>query len=246
MRPDILNPLFAEVTALKGVGPTLAKPLDRLGLARVVDVAFHLPTGWIDRLPRDELFQADVGRTIAITLIPRDYRTSTGRGPTRVTATDARGNFVTLTFFGGNAGWAKKLLPIGEPRRVSGRLDQYGQELQIVHPDVAEMDGDAFREREAIYPLSEGITSRRLAGFADQAVARASDLPEWIEPGLKAKRDWPDWRDALARIHADPSDAKARERLAYDEVFANQHFRNKCSFRLSTWYKEFTCRGIIS
>ena len=222
MRPDILNPLFAEVTALKGVGPTLAKPLDRLGLARVVDVAFHLPTGWIDRLPRDELFQSDVGRTIAITLIPRDYRTSAGRGPTRVTATDARGNFVTLTFFGGNAGWAKKLLPIGEPRRVYGRLDQYGQELQIVHPDVAEMDGDAFREREAIYPLSEGITSRRLAGFADQAVARAPDLPEWIEPGLKAKRDWPDWRDALARIHADPADAKARERLAYDEVFANQ------------------------
>ena len=47
-------------------------------------------------------------------------------------------------------------------------------------------------------------------------------LPEWIEPGLKAHRGWPDWRDALERIHADPADAKARERLAYDEVFANQ------------------------
>ena len=94
MRPDILNPLFAEVTALKGVGPGLAKPLDRLGLARVVDVAFHLPSGWIDRLPREELDAADAGRIIAITLIPRDYRTSTGRGPTRVQATDAAGNCV--------------------------------------------------------------------------------------------------------------------------------------------------------
>ncbi len=54
MRPDILNPLFAEITALKGVGPALAKPLDRLGIARVLDLLFHLPTGWIDRGPRDE------------------------------------------------------------------------------------------------------------------------------------------------------------------------------------------------
>ena len=90
MRPAILNPLFAEVTALKGVGPALAKPLDRLGLARVVDVAFHLPSGWIDRLPREELDVADAGRIIAITLTPRDYRTSTGRGPTRVQRTSER------------------------------------------------------------------------------------------------------------------------------------------------------------
>ena len=65
MRPELLNPLFAEVTALKGVGPGLAKPLDRLGLSRVVDVAFHLPSGWVDRLPRDTLDPGDVGRVIA-------------------------------------------------------------------------------------------------------------------------------------------------------------------------------------
>ena len=35
MRPEILNPLFAETLVLKGVGPALAKPLDRLGLTRV-------------------------------------------------------------------------------------------------------------------------------------------------------------------------------------------------------------------
>ena len=49
MRPEILNPLFAEVEALKGVGPQLAKPLKRLGLERVVDLLFHLPIGWIER-----------------------------------------------------------------------------------------------------------------------------------------------------------------------------------------------------
>ena len=224
MRPQILNPLFTEVTALKGVGPALAKPLERLGLLRVLDVAFHLPTGWIDRVPREELDMADAGRTIAITLTAQSYRSSAGRGPTRAQATDAAGNYVSLVYFGGNSGWVKKLLPLGEPRRVSGRLEMYGQELQIVHPDYVlplEEAGDT-PEREAIYPLSDGMTARRMAQLAAQAVERAPDLAEWIEPGLLAKRGWPGWRAALTRIHADPSDAVARARLAYDELFANQ------------------------
>ncbi len=222
MRPDILNPLFAEVTSLKGVGPGLAKPLERLRIARVVDVAFHLPTGHIDRFPRDELMMADAGRVISISLTVKEHRISSSpRGPTRVRAEDAAGNSVALVYFGGNSGWVKKLLPIGETKVVSGRLDLYGQDLQIVHPDLGDSTED-FREREAIYPLSEGITSRRLGALAAQAVERSPDLPEWIEPGLKAQRGWPDWREALARVHADPADAKARERLGYDEVFANQ------------------------
>ncbi len=224
MRPDILNPLFAEVTVLKGIGAALAKPLDRLGLSRVVDLAFHLPTGWIDRVARDELDMADAGRTIAITLTAVAHRSSNGRGPSRVQATDAKGNYVSLLYFGGHPGWAKKLLPVGEQRRVSGRLEMYGQELQIVHPDyVLPLDeAPQGAEREAIYPLSEGLTSRRMGQLVAQALERAPTLPEWIEPGLLAKRDWPGWREALARIHADPADAVARARLAYDEVFANQ------------------------
>ena len=224
MRPQILNPLFAEVTSFKGVGAALAKPLDRLGLSRVVDVAFHLPTGWVDRVARDELDMADAGRTIAITLTAQSYRSSAGRGPTRAQATDAKGNYVSLVYFGGNSGWVKKLLPLGEPRRVSGRVEMYGQELQIVHPDYVLLLEDAGdqAEREAIYPLSEGLTSRRMAQLAAQAVERAPDLAEWIEPGLLAKRGWPAWREALLRIHTDPSDALARSRLAFDELFANQ------------------------
>ncbi len=224
MRPEVLNPLFAEVTALKGVGPALARPLDRLKLSRIVDVAFHLPTGWVDRLKRTELMAQDAGRIIAIPLTATDYRTSAGRGPTRVRAQDAHGNIVSLVYFGGSSGWAKKLFPIGETRLVSGKLETYGQELQMVHPDhvLPPDEADTLPEREAIYPLSEGLTSRRLGQLAAQAIDRAPDLSEWIESSLLAKHGWPSWRDALGRTHADPADTVARTRLAYDEVFANQ------------------------
>ena len=50
MRPEILNPLFTEVEALKGVGPQLTKLLKRLNLTRLVDVLYHLPTGAIERV----------------------------------------------------------------------------------------------------------------------------------------------------------------------------------------------------
>ena len=223
MRPDILNPLFAEVEALKGIGPQLAKPLHRLKLDRVVDVLFHLPVSWIDRKKVERLDEGDVGRTITVALTARDYRQAGGRGPFRVYAEDAAGDYVTLTYFN-NPGWAKKQLPLGEARIVSGKLDRYGQELQIVHPDYVLKANEAAQipEREPVYPLSEGLTNHRLGDLAGQALARAPELTEWIEPSLKAQQDWPDWGQALATAHRDPAAAKACERLAYDEVFANQ------------------------
>ena len=49
MRPDILNPLFAETASLDGVGPKLKKPLEKLGLTRIRDVAYHLPERFVTR-----------------------------------------------------------------------------------------------------------------------------------------------------------------------------------------------------
>ncbi len=224
MRPEILNPIFAEVEALKGVGPGIARPLERLGLMRAVDVLFHLPTGMIERRRVGKLDDAAPGEMIAIEVTPVAYKQSGARGPFRVQATDSKGDYVSLTYFGGNPGWAKKLLPLGDARLVSGKLEIYGQERQMVHPDhvLSLGEGAKLEMREAVYPLSEGITSKRLHQMAEQAIDRAPELEEWIEPSLLEQRGWAPWRRAIATIHSDPADARARERLAYDEIFANQ------------------------
>jgi ATP-dependent DNA helicase RecG len=225
MRPDILNPLFAEISALKGVGPALARPLERLGLARAVDVAFHLPVSWVDRKLTDTLDMADAGRIVGIVLTPVDYKAGGGtRAPFRVHAADQHGNHVSLIFFGRNSGWPRKLLPLGEPRFISGKLDLYGQDLQIVHPDhvLPVEEAKDIPEREPVYGLSEGLTNNRMRELAAQALQRAPDLPEWIEPSLLTHKGWPGWHEALARAHTDPADAVAKARLAYDEIFAGQ------------------------
>ncbi|MET0240113.1 MAG: ATP-dependent DNA helicase RecG [Sphingobium sp.] len=225
MRPDILNPLFAEVQALKGVGTALAKPLARLGLDRAVDLAFHLPVTWVDRQMVERLDEAITGRMVALVLTPTQYSANGSmRAPFRVTCVDKAGDVVRIVYFGKNSGWPRKLFPLNEPRFVSGRLDRYGDELQIVHPDHVLPPEEAANvpATEPVYGLSEGLTNGRLRELVAQGVARAPDLPEWIEPSVLAARSWPGWREALGLAHADPGAAAARDRLAYDEIFVGQ------------------------
>ena len=223
MRPDVLNPLFAEVEALKGVGPQVAKTLKRLDLTRVVDVLYHLPTGAIERIQAPAASAALLGRNVILELTPFEMRESrSGRGPMRVFATDADGNAISLIYFN-NPGWAKRQLPMGQKRIVSGKLEAYGDEWQIIHPEIAEPGkGPAPALREPVYPLTEGLTNRRLGELAREALERAPELAEWIESSLLSRETWRNWRGALAEAHREPGSDEARRRLAYDEIFANQ------------------------
>src|SRR5690242_15459731 len=223
MRPDILNPLFAEVAVPKGVGPQVAKLLKRLDLTRIVDVLYHLPTGSIERIQAAAANAALLGRNVILELTPFESRESrSGRGPTRIFASDSDGNAISLVYFN-NPGWAKRTLPKGEKRIVSGKLEQYGDEWQIIHPEVAEPGrGPAPAVREPVYPLTEGLTNRRMGELAREALERAPELPEWIEPSLASRESWGGWRPSLALVHREPPADEARKRLAYDEIFANQ------------------------
>jgi len=224
MRPEALNPLFAEVETLEGVGPKLMKPLERLGLTRVKDVAYHLPERFVSRRAIAGLDDGNEGEQVIIALTPVEHRAprAGSRGPYRVLAQDARGDICALTWFGKAAYTAKKLLPVGERRWIAGRLDRYGDMRQIVHPDHIEAESAAQMERlsEPVYRLSEGLTQPRVAGLVEQALARLPDLPEWIEPGQLERAGWPAWREALRRGH-ETTDEKVRDRLAYDELLAN-------------------------
>ena len=222
MRPERLNSLFAAADSLKGVGTGLARPLERLGLTRLRDFLYHLPDRFVTRRVVSDLDEASVGENVVVALTPLEYRSPAGRGPFRVQAADAAGNICSITYFGRNAGWAKKQLPLGEMRWIAGRLDQYGQLLQIVHPDHVSEAGSAALGQlvEPVYPLSDGLTQGRLTALIHQALSGTPDLPEWIEPGLLAKMQWPNWREALQLAHRGEH-AAARDRLAYDELLAN-------------------------
>lgn len=222
MRPELLNPLFVELTAVKGVGATLARQLGRLKLTRAVDLIFHLPVMTIDRVRLEALDEQYIDRTVTVTVTPMTYEAGALRRPFKVNARDGAGTWLSLAYFGGGGDYARKLLPLGEARVVSGRLERFGQTLQIAHPDfvVPPAQADTIPVREPVYGLTEGVTNKRMGGLATAAVERAPVLAEWIEPSVLAKYGWAGWRDSVVAAHA--LDARARDRLAYDELLANQ------------------------
>jgi len=223
MRPEILNPLFAETETLDGVGPKLRKPLDRLGLTRLRDLVYHLPERFVTRRAVENVDEAGEGEQIVVKLTVTEHRSGRSpRAPYRVLAQDAVGNVIALTYFGRASYSAKKQLPQGETRWVAGKLERFGDMLQIVHPDhVVEEGGETLQRLcEPVYRLSEGLTQPKVAGLVDQALSRSPVLPEWIEPGQHDKTGWPSWRDALVLSHKGEN-SQARDRLAYDELLAN-------------------------
>ena len=158
-----------------------------------------------------------------VALTATEHRASRNmRAPYRVLAQDSAGNICALTYFGKASYTAKKQLPVGEKRWVAGRLDRYGDMLQIVHPDhvAEESDGAMGRLVEPVYRLGAGLTQPRIAALVEQSLARSPELPEWIEAATMDREAWPTWRDALVLAHAAENEA-ARDRLAYDELFAN-------------------------
>jgi ATP-dependent DNA helicase RecG len=223
MRPDVLNPLFAEVETLPGVGPQDAKLLKRLDVTRDVDLLYHLPTGVIERVRARAASACLLGLNVILDLTPFQTREPrSGRGPMRVFASDSDGNTISLIYFN-NPGWAKKSLPLHEMRTVAGKLEAYGDEWQIIHPEVLPSGkGAELSIREPVYPLTEGLTGKRVRELAAAALERAPELPEWVEPGLLGREAWRPWRSAIAEAHSDPGSENQRRRLAYDEIFANQ------------------------
>ncbi|MFI4989141.1 MAG: OB-fold nucleic acid binding domain-containing protein, partial [Alphaproteobacteria bacterium] len=135
MRPDILNPLFVPMDALPGVGPRLAKLYERLAGVKAVGLLWHLPTGLIDRRYAPKIRDAQEGRVATLILwIDGHQPSSNPRLPYRVRCRDETG-FMHLVYFHARADYLEKLLPVGEQRVVSGRLERFRGELQITHPD---------------------------------------------------------------------------------------------------------------
>ena len=91
---------------------------------------------------------------------------------------------------------------------------------QVLEPGEA---GDDPRARAGLSADRRASPTSGCGELAGQALERAPELAEWIEPACRRSSGWPAWRRRRwPNAHRDPAAAKARKRLAYDEMFANQ------------------------
>jgi ATP-dependent DNA helicase RecG len=228
MRPEILFPLFAPSASLKGVGPKIAPLVEKLAGAHVRDVLFLAPQGLVYR--RLATVESAVEGEIQTFVVGIDQHMP-GRGaqPYRIRTFDGSG-FLTLAWFKGGGQHLLQSYPVGAKRAVSGKVEWFGGELQMGHPEYnvpAERVGD-IPDHEAVYPATAGLTSRIVRKLALTALERAPELDEWQDPAWLAREKFPPWRAAMEALHAPTCEADlsslspVRRRLAYDELFAHQ------------------------
>jgi ATP-dependent DNA helicase RecG len=237
MRPAVLNPLFASVTALSGIGPKLEKLLARLigrdgEKPRLVDLLFHLPSGLVDRRNRPKLSEVEPGAvvTVAVTIDrhrpPPPHRP---RAPYNIEASDDTST-LTITYFNARKDYLQTLFPVGELRYVSGVATLYDGHLQMVHPERV-VDEEGFKHLpllDPIYPLTEGLHPNQLRRAIDHALERLPELVEWQEPAWLARNKFPGFAQALRTLHRPAAtedllpENPAWSRLAYDELLASQ------------------------
>lgn len=231
MRDERLFPLFQPLDALPGIGPKLKPNLERLvGGEAVWDLLLHMPERWLDRRPRDSFDD----------IIPDEIATVRGevhavkapyneRAPTRVQLFDGSG-FLTLTYFRADGRWLQSQFPVGKERIVSGKVTEWQGERQMSHPDfvIDPERGEMPPPVEPIYPLTAGLTNKRVHGSVKAAIELIpDDLPEWVDANLLEKHHWPAFKAAMCGVHApdawdEDAVARARTRLAYDEALARE------------------------
>lgn len=238
MRPALLDPLFASLASLPGIGPKIgelfAKLLGHESIddCRVVDLVFHVPHSLIDRRNQPGIAHAPQGAIVTISgRVDRHQPPPRGKSsvPYRVFLHDDTGE-VALTFFRARGDWLEKSLPVDEQVIVSGKIDWFNGRASMVHPDymVKASEAEAMPMVEPVYGLTAGLSPRTLRKVIEAAIARVPALPEWIDGPLVARQGFPGAMDAFAALHH-PRDqldvdlqAPARRRLAYDEFLAGQ------------------------
>jgi len=236
--------LASPLTVLNGVGPALAKKLERLDLFRVEDLLFLLPLRYEDRtqLVRIGALQPGVRCLIngEVLLAETVYR---GRRNLLVRISDGSGQ-ITLRFFHfsrqqqAQFQTGARLTCFGEARKGSAGLEMIHPEYRVLREN---QDAAINETLTAIYPATEGVQQGRLRNLTDQALRMMhSDPPEELLPqDVRDKLELPALAEAVLYLHRPPADADVesmlegkhpcQQRLAFEELLA--HYMSLRSLR---------------
>ncbi len=230
-RPFDLDALFRALIVLPALGPKNAKLVEKLvGGPKVLDLLFHAPVDFVDRRFTPKIKEAPNGNiaTMQVT-VDKHFPNARKSLPYRIRCKDDTGT-ISLVFFHARKDWLEKQLPLNKTIIISGRVEYFQGQPQMPHPDaiVAPEDRAQIETIEPIYPLTAGITNKVIRKAIKGGLDFIPKLPEWLDESYKTRQKWMDWEKALLALHNPTSEkdldplSPARQRLAYDELLANQ------------------------
>ncbi len=223
--------LDTPVQFLKGVGPRRAEAFQRIGIATVEDLLYHVPHRYLDATSVTPIEKAAVGsdvtlvgRVVSKAVVPTRRRLRIFRAVIRDTS-----GIVECAWPG--QAYLDRIIKQGQLLLVTGPVKHYHGRQVVPREQVvlAEVD-DEEREDEMgsgmvlpVYPATEGLSHRQIrrliADHLDQMLGCVtSSQPGGVAAGLNLLS----LREALVALHRPTSAAQpesGRRRLAFDELF---------------------------
>lgn len=226
---SVLHPLVP----VRWVPPASMKNIQKLCGGRWIDVLLHLPNRLLDRTQTTQISDAVLGErtTVLATVIKRSSMGGMRyRKPYIVRLEDESGSLEVIYFNYG--GWIERAYPLNEEVIVNGSINEKNDKLQMMHPDVwpAGKGVENVAKLWPLYPLTAGVTQAHVTRVVADGLTllEKHPAPEWLPKKMLEKFTWPNFADALNRLHHPevegdvlPTSA-ARTRLAFDEIYAHQ------------------------
>lgn len=220
--------------SLKGVGSKMLEKLERLGLATVQDLLFHLPLRYEDRTQVWPIGDLPPGLHGAVEGEIQDTQLVMGRRRMLVCRISDGTGTLTLRFFNFTAS-QKNSLATGRLIRCFGevRPGKYG--LEMAHPEYKllgeEQAGQTEEALTPVYPTTEGLRQLTLRNLTDQALAQLDlyGVEELLPAGLYPHQI--ELAAALRLLHRPPPSVAlpllesgqhpAQQRLVLEELLAH-------------------------
>lgn len=223
------------LSTLKGVGPSLATKLEKIGLSSVQDILFHLPLRYEDKTR--VMTVRDILPGMSTNIIGEITENQITQGKRRmlvVTLHDGTGS-IQLCFFSFSAS-QKNSLAVGKTIRCYGEIKRGPRGYQIVHPEYKALDNDSAPTQveenlTPVYPSTDGLRQISLRSLTEQALNRLQrGQVEELLPNDIFNEQY-SLSEALAIIHRPPPDVSveqleqgrhpAQQRLIKEELLAH-------------------------
>jgi len=202
--------------------------LEKLGIVKLEDFLFHVPFRYDDYSLVSKIGQLQAGETATVkgtveeisNLYTRKWKTLQ-----RAIVKDATGSIDILWF---NQPFLTKAIKKGDSISLSGKVDLDKHKLIMVTPDyeiVLNNQTIHTGRLVPIYPETRGISSKWLRRQIYKLLEEKNQLKDFLPDEILNKNALINLSDAIEKIHFPENlkeAEKARERLAFDELFEIQ------------------------
>ncbi|HNZ86081.1 MAG TPA: ATP-dependent DNA helicase RecG [bacterium] len=217
--------LDTTLDKIYGIGPTIYKKLQKIGLNTISDAIFYYPFRYEDfsHLKQINELVNEESATIKGKIILLNNKRSPRKkmNITEMLLGDDSGQIQIIWF---NQPYIKNILQIGDEIFVSGVVKKSLLGLSLINPNYEKTNRDTSHTARIIpiYPSTEHLSQKQLRYIIKQSLSCINELHERLPSQIIKKENLIEIKEAIKQIHFPDNYKKldlAKKRLSFDEIF---------------------------